>query len=108
MGLQVKNLLLKNQRGQSAVEYILLLLVVTVLGYSVIKSDAFKKFFGKDSVFFETIALQIQYSYRHGRLGTREQMESDQYTYNGKHDTYKLNDEERSRFFLPLEEYPKP
>lgn len=104
MVVQSKNFL--NSKGQSTVEYILLLLVVSVLGFSVVKSDAFKKFFGKDSVFFKTIAMQIQYSYRHGRLGTSDEINSDTFTYQKKHDTYKFNDEDKSRFFTIPEKYP--
>lgn len=106
MGEQTKNLLLRSNKGQSTVEYILLLLVVSVLGFSVLKSDQFKKFFGKDSVFFKTIALQMQYSYRHGRLGTLGEIESDPYSYGGRHDTYKMNGNEKSRFFMQSQKYP--
>lgn len=108
MGKQTKNILENNQSGQSTVEYILLMLVVTFLGFSVIKSDRFQKFFGKDSTFFKKIALQMQYSYRHGRLGSEEEIESDDTSFNGGHDTYRINGASESRFFMQTSKYPGP
>lgn len=107
MDKQSKNIFLKNSKGQSTIEYILLLLVVSFLGFSVLRSDRFKKFFGKDSAFFNTMAAQVQYSYRHGRLGTQSQIESDTFDYSGRHDTYKDNEKDESRFFIQLDKYPR-
>ncbi|GAB4015303.1 MAG: hypothetical protein Fur0010_14170 [Bdellovibrio sp.] len=57
---------LKNQQGQSTVEYLLLLLVVAVLSFSIYNSARFKNFLGPDSQFFSIVKSKIEFSYRHG------------------------------------------
>lgn len=67
MGHKKYNYLLKfikSEKGQSAVEYILLLLVVGSLTFTVLKSRAFQDFFGEDSAVFQTLARRTGTSYR--------------------------------------------
>lgn len=54
------------RKGQSAVEYILLLAVVVALTMGVFKSKAFQDFFGDDSAFFAELARGIESNYRYG------------------------------------------
>lgn len=89
-----------NSRGQSTVEYILLLSVLISLALIVFHSDAFKKFFSEDSEFFSKLVERMEYSYRHGRLGKGNDLNFQ------KHQTYFNKDENRSRFFSPAEKYP--
>ena len=59
----------KNQRGQSTVEYILLLAVVMLFVVTIMKSTAFQKFIGKDSPFFLALRNRFIYTYCHSRNG---------------------------------------
>jgi hypothetical protein len=55
-----------DRKGQSVVEYILLLAVVVAIAMGVFRSRAFQDFFGKDSSFFTAIARSIEVNYRFG------------------------------------------
>ncbi len=65
MGYDKRFSKIKNEVGQSTVEYILLLAVVTSLFFSVFRSDTFQQFFGEDSAFFQTVAERVSMSYRY-------------------------------------------
>lgn len=95
---------LLNSKGQSTVEYILLLVVVASLAFTVFQSDAFKEFFGENSSFFATVKKRVQFTYRHGLEGEKEE---DNFSYNDgrNHFTYFNEEEGTTRFFLPLEGY---
>ena len=86
-----------NRRGQSTVEYVLLLAVIVTLASVVFKSHLFQEFFGKDADFVATLINRMEYSYRHGRMG-----ENDQWNYQN-HPTFYNKDENQSRFFSPFE-----
>ena len=88
-------------RGQSTVEYILLLVVVISLASVVFKTKLFQNIFGEDSDFMATLIGRMEYAYRHGRMG-----EGDQLNYQ-RHPTFYNQDKNESRFFSPLEPYPK-
>ena len=55
-----------NNKGQSTVEYLLLLVVVTALAFSIYNSARFKNFLEPDSEFFAIVKNKIEFSYRHG------------------------------------------
>lgn len=95
---------LLDSKGQSTVEYILLLVVVASLATTVFKSDAFKELFGEDSSFFATVKKRVQFTYRHA---IEDEKETDEYNYDQgtKHYSYYNEEESRTRFFLPLAEY---
>jgi|SaaInlStandDraft_2_1057019.scaffolds.fasta_scaffold365943_1 hypothetical protein len=102
MGTKKINILVSNESGQSMVEYIMVLGVVLILTFSVLQSERFKDFFGSQSPVLQALRLRMMYSYRHGTFG-----QEDSTDYNsGTHDTYKVPDENNSRFFTTLEEYP--
>ena len=89
------------QKGQSTVEYILLLGVIMMLTTGILNSDAFQNFLGPDSEFLTVMKNRMEYSYRHGQPGT-----SDTTNYNSaQHDTY-LAPTGQTRFFLPEQTYP--
>jgi len=92
---------MKNQKGQSTIEYILLLVVVVSIAGGLMNSDAFKRFVGEDSELMQKMVRQMTYAYRHGRLG-----EVDESNYDREHETYFNKDEDRSRFFTPINVYP--
>jgi hypothetical protein len=92
---------LRNEKGQSVVEYILLLVVVMSLSATVYNSDAFKKFMGPNSEFFKALSDSIEFSYRHGLQGFEDTTD-----YNSlNHPTY--TDGSKTRFFLPQSQYPE-
>lgn len=100
-----KNLFL-NDRGQTAVEYILLLSVISVLTFSVINSKKFKDFMGPDSSFFAAIRSQIEFTYRHGYANRSENDKTDN-NYSSNHETYYNSDQGKTRFFTGGESYPQ-
>lgn len=91
------NMFKKNnsQKGQSVVEYVLLLAVISTLTVSVLRSDALRNALGEDSDLMNILTSQMEYSYRHASPG-----EIDNTNYNAiNHDSYRGPD--GSRFFLP-------
>lgn len=102
---------LKNFKGQSLVEYVLLLAVLSSLGYSVYNGKRFKEFLAGDQGLFLTMRKGIAYSYRYGReyrkdIDFDEKMEFDYQS--NKHDTYFNAEENSSRFFTGQEAYGRP
>lgn len=102
--------LLKNNLGQSAVEYILLLAVLSSLGYTFYNNKRFKDFLkGKDGM-FATMKKGMSYSYRYGLELKKdtpfdEKLDFDYQT--NKHDTYLNSNEGQSRFFSGQGPYPQ-
>ncbi|MGZ3788327.1 MAG: hypothetical protein ACXVLQ_07370 [Bacteriovorax sp.] len=92
------------------VEYILLLSVITSLGYTFYNNKKFKEFLkGKDGM-FATMKKGMSYSYRYGLeykadVPFEEKMQFDYQT--NKHDTYLNSKESTSRFFGGIQVYPK-
>lgn len=101
--------LLRNNLGQSAVEYILLLAVISSLSYAFYNNKRFKSFLaGKDGM-FAIMKKGISYSYRYGLEYTQDISldEKMQFEYtNNKHDTYYNPKDNASRFFTGTEPYP--
>jgi hypothetical protein len=92
-----------NQKGQSVMEYLLLLFVVVSLSTAFITSDAFKSIMGENSFFFTKLKEKQEYSFRHAQYTDT----NDDSTYNGpQHHSYKNPESNNSRFFAPAEEYP--
>lgn len=91
-----------DQSGQSVVEYILLLVVITSLAYSLYSHPKFKQFFGRNG-FFESMKIGISHTYRYGIEGF-DDANSYEYTDN-KHKTYYNAESNSSRFFSPVTEY---
>jgi Flp pilus assembly pilin Flp len=94
-----------NQSGQSAVEYILLLSVISVLTFSVVNSKRFKDFMGPDSSFFAAIRSRVEFSYRHGFNGKAEDDKTNN-NYSQFHETYYDYETGKSRFFSGAGVYP--
>lgn len=101
--------LLKNNLGQSAVEYILLLAVISSLGYTFYNNKRFKTFLaGKDGM-FASMKKGMSYSYRYGlelkaETPFEERAEFEYGT--NKHDTYYNTKVNESRFFTGNVPYP--
>ncbi len=94
---------LLNSKGQSTIEYLLLLVVVASLAATVFNSAAFRNIFGNDSSFFAIMQNRIQFTYRHGLEGEKE--DSFNYGDGTGHHSYYSQEDSNTRFFLPLEGY---
>lgn len=99
----MKFLFAKNHSGQSVMEYLLLLLVVTSLVFTVLNSQAFLALMGPDSAFFERLKTQQEYSYRHTHLSELDDTSS----YDGIHHSYVNPATNTSRFFSTTKAYPQ-
>ena len=58
--------MLKNSKGQSTIEYILLLSVVMILTIKIMTGPIFKNLFGQESIVFASILKKMEFSYKHG------------------------------------------
>ena len=101
--------LLKNQLGQSTVEYILLLAVLVSLGFGFFHNKKFLDFINAaDGSMFESMRKGIGYSYRYG-LEYKSSVPYDEkmiFDYkNNLHDSY-TKDGTESRFFTGDAPYP--
>ena len=99
--LQITNIL-KNNKGQSFVEYVLLLALISTLATTIYNNKKFKEFIGPNSSFFNGIRKGMDYSYRYGRnLDKSTSFDSAmQFDYRSReHDLYYNQSENRSRFF---------
>ncbi len=102
--------ILKNQSGQSAVEYILLLAVLSALSFSVLNNAAFKDFMAGNSGLFLSIRKGMEYSYRYGVPVSPETNLDEARDFDlqsNKHDLYFNTKENASRFFSGTEPYGK-
>jgi hypothetical protein len=91
-----------NQLGQSTVEYILLLAVISFVTTSLFNSSMFKDYFGEDGTFVTTYKYELEYSYRHGVRGRKKTVVN--YA-SPNHDSYKSGG--NTRFFGALLPYPQ-
>ncbi len=92
---------MRNNRGQSMVEYILLVLVIVVTIRTLVKSELVQSIFGPNGKFTSAIGKQMEHTYQHGYSGPRYQGVIDYGTVN--HPGYKNGGE--SRFFTGTERY---
>lgn len=88
-----RNFLL-GQKGQSAIEYILLLGVIFALGIGIIRSAYFEDFIGQDSRIFAKLERSIEFTYRHALFG-----ESGDRADPNRHESYYNNQKNETRFF---------
>ncbi|MFZ4713090.1 MAG: hypothetical protein ACOYL6_05245 [Bacteriovoracaceae bacterium] len=90
-----------NKKGQSTVEYILLLTVVATVVMSVFKSKLFMENFGKDGKILVQYKKQFEFAYRNGFP-----YDGKDYDYDNLHPSYSVGAGE-SHFFVPQEAYPE-
>jgi hypothetical protein len=93
------------EKGQTVVEYILLLAVVMSLVTAMYKSKYFKNFFGETGQFATAFKAEMEFSYRNA-FGARIPGQPLKYT-DKSHPSYYNTDKGASRFFTPKEPYPK-
>lgn len=63
--MELKNQRLLSQRGQTVVEYILLISVAVALVLTFYRSDAFKRLFGSQGSLGNELKAQNEFAYRH-------------------------------------------
>jgi hypothetical protein len=98
---------LKNEKGQTVVEYILLLAVSASLVMTFYRSSTFKKLFGDQGVVGQVYKRESEWGYRHAYLsGSKEGANSLPYTSAREHPSYFNSSEGRTRFFGPSDPYP--
>lgn len=91
------------QKGQSTIEYILLLAVVMLLVSVVFKSPLFTELLGEDSSFFKVLKNRMEFSYRYTHAGNREDSGLENITSAAQHESYSKNS--KSRFAGATTEY---
>lgn len=97
-------MVLKNQRGQSVVEYILLLSVCISLVFTFYRSQTFKRLFGSEGSIGQAIKTESEFNYRHAY--PRKAGDLNQVNYSGtSHPSYYDSTSGETRFFGPKEPY---
>ena len=97
-------MVLNNQRGQTVVEYILLLAVVVSLVFTFYKSQTFQSLFGANGSIGQTIKDGSEFNYRHAY--PRKPGDINQADYAGaSHPSYFDSISGETRFFGPKEPY---
>jgi len=98
--------LIKNQQGQSVVEYILLFIVSASLIVTFYRSATFKRLFGDQGQFGQLYKQEAEWGYRHAFLKGRIQGEtSDPYPGAESHPSYFNANSGDTRFFGPNDPY---
>lgn len=98
--MDTKRSVLINSSGQSTVEYLLLFAVVIAFVTGVFKSNQFESLFGEQGRFANVYRGEIEYTYRHGRMGDKFYSKPN-YNSANDHESYK------DRFFGAREKYPR-
>lgn len=96
-------LALKAQRGQTLVEYLLLLFLVIGATFLLLRSPFFKQFTAQGE-WVEQLMASIQFSYRHGLPG--KVIETYPANYNEANHRSFVSEQNETRFFGPADEYP--
>lgn len=104
-------MVLKSQRGQTMVEYILLLAVVLSLVGTFYRSDLFKRLFGKNGLIGATVKSKSEFAYRHAFAIDRQNnsVPTDVPRTNrdiSSHPSYATPGTSTSRFFGARNSYP--
>lgn len=98
-------MVLSSQRGQTMVEYILLLVVAVSLVITFYNSRAFQRLFGAQGEVAQNIKSESEFSYRHGFVRDRPENDSGVVRDIRQHPSYKNFETGETRFFGPKEPY---
>lgn len=96
---------MKQQKGQTLVEYMLLLSVVAMIVLTFYKSKLFQRYFGNQGLIGKTIKSRSEFAYRHAYMGAEDTFPKGSRD-GASHPTY-ADPAGGSRFFGPKERYPK-
>lgn len=95
----------KREKGQTMVEYILLLSVVAGIILAFYRSQLFQKYFGNQGFIGQTIKARSEFAYRHGYMGSEDPHPKGSRD-GASHPTYADPTGQGSRFFGPKDPYP--
>lgn len=98
-------MVLKNENGQTAVEYILLMVVATSLALTFYNSAAFKSIFGNEGKLGKRIKTQTEFAFRHGYSSNQPDVSPNNREIS-IHPTYSDQEAGSTRFFGPRRNYP--
>ena len=104
---------MKNRRGQSTIEYLLLTAAVMFLVYSVYNSNLFRETFLGDGEMMALIKQKMELHYRHasGNISSLSESINNSTTkydnYQGNHESYFNKGTNESRFFISTQPYPR-
>ena len=91
---------MSNERGQTTVEYVLLMGVIFTLILTIMNTQAYDNMFGQNSIVFQQLKSKVEFSYRHAFFSQGNQAVN----YANTHPSF--DNQVESRFFQPAEEYP--
>lgn len=98
--------ILKSERGQTSVEYILLLAVAVSLTLTFYRSQTYQRIFGPNGELGTQLKVENEFGYRHAYLRNRPPSDVEKPTNNASdHPSY--SDGGRTRFFGPKNVYPQ-
>lgn len=103
---KLQKVLFLNRKGQSLIEYILLLLVISSVAFGIFNHPKLKQFIGPNSSYFNALRRGMEYSYRYGNDlpdGDYSEVNFDNST--NAHPLYLNKAEGQSRFFANEVEY---
>ena len=99
--------MVKSQKGQTMVEYILLLAVAVSIVVTFYNSEMFKKLFGEQGELAAKIRHDSEFSYRHGYTRGNTGDVSRTNRDGSIHPTYYNESQSGSRFFSAKDPYPQ-
>jgi hypothetical protein len=97
---------INNQRGQTVVEYILLLAVAMSLVVTFYKSAAFQRFFGEQGELGQLYKQEAEWGFRHAHLNGRYTETNAPKASAEEHSSYYNSNVSETRFFGPSDPYP--
>jgi hypothetical protein len=97
-------MVLKNEKGQTVVEYILLLAVVVSLVTTFYRSKIFQKLFGEQGTIGSKIKTEAEFGYRHAYINGATVDNPDNYP-GTSHPSYYDPKTSTTRFFGPKNPY---
>jgi hypothetical protein len=95
-----------NQRGQTVVEYILLLAVAMSLIVTFYRSATFQRLFGEQGELGQLYKQEAEWGYRHAHINGRYVESNAPKTSAREHSSYWNNESSETRFFGPKANYP--
>lgn len=98
-------MVLKNERGQTLVEYILLFAVALSLIVTFYNSEFFKRLFGEQGTLGTGVKRQAEFGYRHAHLVGSQDESNQPFASAIDHSSYYNSEKSQSRFFGPSDPY---